>query len=213
MIVFSHEARADVAAREDLLDRCFGAARFEKSSERLREGRLAAEGLAFVAHAEDDFAVFGDEPAEGRLVGTVRLWHVAIGGGTVEASAEGDGRPALMLGPLAVDEAHRKDGIGAKLMRRAIAEATLRGHTAIILVGDPEYYERFGFSARGLDAVAMPGAFERRRLLGLELVPGALDGAAGTLRATGAVALPAAVPAVVRRSEKADIVAEFRLAG
>lgn len=211
MIVFSHEARADVAAREDLLDRCFGAARFEKSSERLREGRLAAEGLAFVAHAADDFAVFGDEPAEGRLVGTVRLWHVAIGGGA--DGGEGDGRPALMLGPLAVDEAHRKDGIGAKLMRRAIAEPTLRGHTAIILVGDPEYYERFGFSARGLEAVAMPGAFERRRLLGLELIPGALDGAAGILRATGAVALPAAVPAVVRRSEKADIVAEFRLAG
>ena len=215
MIVFSHETRADEAAREDLLDRAFGAARFLKTCERLREGRLPAAGLAFVAHAQDDLAVFHHEGgAEARLVGTVRLWHVAVGEAGDGDGDVGDGRAALMLGPIAVDEAFRSDGIGAKLMRRAIAEATLLGHGAIVLVGDPEYYARFGFSAEPLAEVTLPGAFERRRLLGLELKPGALAGARGMVRATGAVMLGSgALGAVARRSEKTDTLPEFRLAG
>jgi hypothetical protein len=51
----------------------------------------------------------------------------------------------------------------------------MRGHRAILLVGDPEYYERFGFTADKTALLWMPGAYDRRRLLALELVPGSLD--------------------------------------
>ena len=61
----------------------------------------------------------------------------------------------------------------------------MRGHRAILLVGDPEYYERFGFSAEKTALLWMPGPYDRRRLLALELVPGALDGALGLIGATG----------------------------
>ena len=44
------EGPFDIAAREALLDRAMGAARKRKSSEKLRRGRLPAEGLAFVAN-------------------------------------------------------------------------------------------------------------------------------------------------------------------
>jgi predicted N-acetyltransferase YhbS len=71
------------------------------------------------------------------------------------------------------------------LVRRAIAAAKGLGYTAIVLVGDAPYYGRFGFSAEKTGALWMPGPFERNRLLGLELKPGALDGARGLIAATG----------------------------
>ena len=110
-----------------------------------------------------------------RLVGTVRLWHVSAGG-----------IPALILGPLAVASAVRRLGVGAALMDHALAAARARGHRAVLLLGDAPYYARFGFSAEKARELALPGAFERERLLGLELIEGALDGAWGMIVPTGA---------------------------
>ncbi|CAN7600539.1 GNAT family N-acetyltransferase [Mesorhizobium sp. LjNodule214] len=159
------ETTADVAAREALLDRAMGPKRRKKSSEKLRRGRRPSEGLAFVAR-----------DAAGAVAGTVRLWDVTLGEG---------GPAALMLGPLAVDPALKNAGIGSALMRHAVAEAARLGHGAILLVGDAPYYGRFGFSAAKTGALAMPGPYERHRLLALELTDGALDGVQGTLRAAG----------------------------
>jgi len=161
------ERRADVPAREALLDRAMGHGRKRKSSEKLRRGRRPSEGLAFAART-----------ADGTLVGTVRLWDVMAGD---------DGRAALLLGPLAVDPQAQAGGIGSALVRHAIAEARRLGHGAIVLVGDAPYYGRFGFSAEKTGNLAMPGPFEKHRLLALELVPGALDGAGGLIRAAGRV--------------------------
>ncbi|MBN9057496.1 MAG: N-acetyltransferase, partial [Rhizobiales bacterium] len=118
--------------------------------------------------------------ADGHVIGTVRLWDVEAG-----VDADGNAVPALLLGPLAVDCAHEGKGIGGALMRAAITEARDRGHGAVLLVGDPEYYERFGFFAEKARHLVMPGPFERRRFLGLELKDGWLGGAAGVLVASG----------------------------
>ena len=163
MITLRHERIADIPAREALLDEAFGGFRARKTSQRLREGRLPAEGLAFVA-------------ADGkRLVGTARLWKIACA----------SGQPALLLGPVAVASDCRNRGIGAALVRRALCEARRLGHTAVILVGDKPYYSRFGFSGEKTAALRLPGPFEHHRLLALELIPGALDGARGMVSATG----------------------------
>src|ERR1700689_3763577 len=94
------EEASDVVAREALLDACFGESRHLRTCQRLRNGRAPAEGLAFSA------------VRQGRLVGTVRLWHVSAGG-----------TRALVLGPLAVDPICRNLGIGTALMTRAMATA------------------------------------------------------------------------------------------
>lgn len=169
MISIRKERPPDVAAREALLDDAFGGQRWRKSSQRLRDGRSAADGLAFVA-------IDGK-----RVVGTARLWDIV----------SSTSKRALLLGPVAVVSDCRKRGIGAALVRRALSVARRQGHRAIILVGDAPYYGRFGFSAAKTAALRMPGPFERQRLLGLELVPGALDGARGLLRAAGRPLLPA----------------------
>jgi predicted N-acetyltransferase YhbS len=158
------ERGSDAAAREALLDACFGASRHARTCQRLRDGRLPAEGLAFTARHQ------------GRLVGTIRLWHVRAGG-----------QAALMLGPLAVDPACREFGIGAALMKHALAAAKARGHGAVILLGDAPYYARFGFSTDKTGELSLPGLFERDRLLGLELREGALDGNWGMIVPTGAM--------------------------
>jgi predicted N-acetyltransferase YhbS len=157
------ERASDVAAREALLDACFGVNRHTRTCQRLRDGRAPAEGLAFSA------------VRQGRLVGTVRLWHVSAGG-----------IPALMLGPLAVEDSSRKLGVGAALMDHALAAAKARGHRAVILLGDAPYYARFGFSAAKTGELSLSGPLERARLLGLELHEGALDGAWGMIAPTGA---------------------------
>lgn len=160
------ERAADIAGREALLDASFGENRHGRTCQRLRDGRAPAAGLALAA------------VREGKLVGTVRLWHVSAGG-----------RPALVLGPLAVDPACRELGIGAALMQQALAAARARGHAAVILLGDAPYYARFGFSGEKTGELALPGPFERDRLLAVEFTAGALDGAAGMIVPTGA-ALP-----------------------
>ncbi len=163
------EHAGDVVARENLLDRAMGPGRRRKSSEKLRAGRVPAEGLALVARDQD-----------GHVIGTVRLWNVEAG-----VSRHGEPVSALLLGPLAVDDAHEGKGIGSALMRAAISQATERGHGAILLVGDAPYYERFGFFADKTQHLVMPGPFERARFLALELKAGWLDGAAGMLVASG----------------------------
>jgi predicted N-acetyltransferase YhbS len=143
-----------------------------RTCQRLRDGRAPAEGLAFSA------------VRNGKLVGTVRLWHVNAGG-----------RPALVLGPLAVDPSCRGLGIGAALMRHALSAAAARGHGAVILLGDAPWYARFSFTSARTAELSLPGPFERERLLGLELSDGALNGACGMIVPTGsALARRAAKP-------------------
>lgn len=162
---FNHEWRieaecpGDLRDRELLLDRVMGSGRFLKSSENLRSGRNPSDFLALVARTD-----------RGDIVGTVRLWDIHAG--SVDA---------LLLGPLAVAPEWSGMGLGSGLMDEAISRATNLGHGAILLVGDPGYYARFGFAPHATARLDMPGHFERHRLLGLELVRGWLDGASGLI--------------------------------
>lgn len=101
---------------------------------------------------------FGGE-AEARLVAALRaagdltLSMVAEAGGTIIAylalsplAAEG---PALALAPLAVHPAVQRRGIGGALTRAALNIA--RDHSIVVL-GDPAYYARFGFTPAALDS-------------------------------------------------------------
>jgi len=172
MFTIRDERVADVAAREALLDAAFGDARFAKTAERLREGRVPADGLSFIACSNAG------------VIGSVRLWNVSAGAG----------RSALLLGPLAVTRYARSHGVGAALMTHALGAARRAGHSAVLLVGDAPYYGRFGFSRQNADGLWLPGPFERERLLGCELEPGALASAGGMITAAGEIA---AIPSLL----------------
>ena len=135
-----NEVPANAQAIEGLLDRAFGPGRFVKVSERVREIADYAPELSFVALEH------------GRLLGSVRMWRVAVGG-----------QPMTFLGPLAVDAEARKAGLGGLLVERACEAAQAAGESAVVLVGDVPYFGRFGFEiARD---VKLPGPVDPNRVL------------------------------------------------
>ena len=139
-----------------LIADAFGPGRFVKAAERLREGNRPDLKLSFVAWAD------------GKAVGCVRLWPVTIGAA-----------PALLLGPFAVDTAHRSQGLGAALITRACQAAIEAGHALIVLVGDMDYFGPLGFQVA--PKVVMPGPVDRRRVLVRALRTGAADDLAGVV--------------------------------
>lgn len=157
MVTLERELPGHVEAREALLDECFGPSRFTRTCERLRRGRTPADGLAFAAM--DD----------GRLVGTLRLWHIRAG----------SAGSSLLLGPLGVSPDRRGQNIGILMVDHALDEAMRLGHRSVLLVGDAPYYGRFGFSERFTGDLLLPGPVDRHRFLGRELAHDALDGARG----------------------------------
>lgn len=159
MISFQPPQPDDAAAIEHLLDRAFGPRRVRKTAYRYRAGLPPVHDLSLVAHD-------GDE-----LVGTIAFWPVRIGEAAI---------PALLLGPLAVVPERRGHGIGVALMHRGIDAAARAGHRLAVLVGDRDYYARFGFEPAGPTGIYMPG--EPRRLMVRALAPNGLEGVTGRIR-------------------------------
>ena len=133
-----------------------------------------------------------------RADGLVRLSLVAVDGGEVighvlftALPVEVDGRAvdALALAPLAVRPDRQGEGIGSRLMEAGLVELKRRGHGAVIVVGHPGYYPRFGFSADLARKLASP--FPGEAFMALELIAGALAGKAGAVRYPPAFGLEA----------------------
>jgi predicted N-acetyltransferase YhbS len=152
------ERPQDAAAVGALIDAAFGPGRFVKTAERLRETNRPLLDISFVARSH------------GALVGCVRMWPIHIGD-----------RPAVFLGPFAVDPGWRRRGLGAALIRKACDAAQAAGHELILLVGPQPFFCPLEFSMVPKGALVMPGPVDPARLLARALVPGALDGLAGTV--------------------------------
>ena len=149
MLEFVPIATVDPAAVEALLDRAFGRDRHAKTAYRLREGVAPIPELSFAA-IED-----------GVLVGTIQCWPVEIAGD------DGGVHALVLVGPVAVDPARQRGGLGKELMHQSLDAAVERDlDGAMMLVGDPEYYGRFwGFSADATAGWRLPGPVEQHRLL------------------------------------------------
>jgi len=87
--------------------------------------------------------------------------------------------PAVALAPVAVLPAHQRKGIGTLLIRHGLELLQGQGESIIIVVGHPEYYPRFGFSADRAKALESP--FPREAFMAMELQRSALDGIQGTV--------------------------------
>jgi putative acetyltransferase len=90
--------------------------------------------------------------------------------------------PALTLAPLAVRPELQNQGIGSELVRDGLERCRSLGHRIVVVVGHPNYYPRFGFSPAGARGLEAPFSVPDEAFLALELVPGALEGVAGTVK-------------------------------
>lgn len=136
------ERSGDAAAVDALVLAAFGPGRFAKTAERLREA----------AHLAAGFCAFEGE----RLIGSVRLWSITVGAAR-----------SVFLGPIAVDVASRRGGLGAELVQACLDEAEAMTLDGVLLVGDPPYFSRFGFLPAP-DAV-LSGPVDRRRVMWLPI--------------------------------------------
>ncbi len=123
--------------------------------------RLRAGGLVVVSRVARD--------------GDAILGHILFS----DLSVEVDGRrvQAVSLAPVAVAPPVQRMGIGAALVRAGLLAVRERGRDAVIVLGYPEYYSRFGFSARLAEKLESP--WTGPAFMALELTPGALAGRAG----------------------------------
>jgi putative acetyltransferase len=93
-----------------------------------------------------------------------------------------DQSPSLLaLAPLAVAPDRQREGIGDRLVRHGLAAATQLGHEAVIVVGHPTYYPRFGFAPADAEALRLPFPVSPGAYMALELRPGALRSVRGDL--------------------------------
>lgn len=97
--------------------------------------------------------------------------------GHVLFSPAGEGR--LALAPLAVVRGQRKRGLGAALVRRGLARAREAGARAVVVLGEPGYYARFGFVAALRFGMRCKWPGTQDAFMALELQRGALQGASG----------------------------------
>lgn len=148
MFTFDHERMSDGADIENLLDTVFGSDRFAKASYALREGVHPVRALCLVARHENHVAA------------SVRFWPVLVRDLIGDASAE-----ALLLGPLAVNPEVQGCGVGSSLVQVALGKAESMGYQRILLVGDADYYGRFGFVPVLPSFITLPGGRDARRLL------------------------------------------------
>jgi len=94
--------------------------------------------------------------------------------------------PVLAFGPLCVDPAHQKKGVGGALLLHTMALARALGHRAILIYGEPDYYPRFGFRPCDAFGITTPSGKNFPAFMGIELVPGGLLGVRGKFYETEA---------------------------
>jgi predicted N-acetyltransferase YhbS len=156
---FRLEEPADSPLIEVLHADLFGPERDKRAAYVLREGVPRDPALSFVA------------THEGRLAASVRMTPITIGG-----------RPALLLGPLAVVPEHKGRGAGKALVRKALDAARAHGHRVVMLVGDLPYYGPLGFTFLGRDVITLPAWVDPDRVLVTGLSEGALTGLGGAAK-------------------------------
>lgn len=86
------------------------------------------------------------------------------------------------LAPLAVAPTHQRKGIGSALVRAGLERCKQLGFGAVVVLGHPEYYPRFGFSPSSRFGIGCEYKVREEVFMVMELQPGYLRGASGTIK-------------------------------
>jgi predicted N-acetyltransferase YhbS len=133
---------------EQVLDRAFGEDRLNRTSYMIREGMDWLPALSFAALDED-----------GMLAGTIQAWPVAL------TDAQDRAHPLIMIGPVAVLPEYQDQGYGRAMMAALSAGIEPEAPLPQVLIGDTDYYRRFGFTNEYTGGWRCPGPWEPERLM------------------------------------------------
>ncbi|MEO9599648.1 N-acetyltransferase [Parasphingorhabdus sp.] len=143
-------AEIDPQLVDALLDAAFGKDRHDRTAYKLREGMDMLEGLSIAAVDEEKH----------ELLGSIQCWPIAL------TDDDGKMHPMIMVGPVAVYPDFQREGIGRAMMAALLKEIQPNDPLPLVMIGDPEYYERFfDFTAEATQEWTLPGPWEPSRLL------------------------------------------------
>lgn len=126
-LIIRDEAEADVKAIYDLIRAAFENHPISNHTEQFIVNALRASGALAISLVAE---------VGGKVVGHIAFSPVTISDGS---------RGWYGLGPISVLPEYQRRGIGKALMREGLSRLQAMGAKGCVLVGDPKYYERFGF--------------------------------------------------------------------
>lgn len=138
-------------------------------------GRLLEADLVAALRRDGAAALSLVAEQEGRILG-----HILFSPVIIEGDAEGFA--AAALAPLAVLPAFQRLGIGSALVSAGLERCREIGFSRVLVLGDPAYYQRFGFAPAAAAGIRFPGEVPEDAFMAIALESGALEGCAGTAR-------------------------------
>ena len=154
------ERRSDIGQVRDLNTRAFP---------------TAAEAVLVDAIRDSDGAISLVAESDGVVMGHILFTRIRVDGAA--ASSRGAG-----LAPMAVLPDHQRAGVGSALVRSGLERCRAAGFAFVVVVGHPEYYQRFGFVPAGAYGLQCEFAVPPEVWMALELSPGALTDVQGVVR-------------------------------
>jgi putative acetyltransferase len=155
--------------------------------------RLEQPGDEASVH-ETNALAFG-APLEARLVGALRgcdgylslvatleervVGHILFTPVSLEPPVD---RRITGLAPMAVRPEHQRSGIGGQLIRAGLEECRRNGYVAVVVLGHPEYYPKFGFVPAHTFGLTCEFPSPPEAFMAIELEAGALKGITGLVR-------------------------------
>ena len=130
---------------------------------------LEADLVDALRHTPDFLSLVAT--TDGRIVG-----HILFTPITMDPPVE---RRIAGLAPMAVRPEHQRSGIGGQLIRAGLAECRRRGYSAVLVLGHPDYYPKFGFMPAHTAGVTCEFPSPPEAFMSLELERGALNGVSG----------------------------------
>jgi len=104
-----------------------------------------------------------------RLAGHILLFHSHL-------DRQGRQVEVLALAPMSVVPSQSHRGIGSSLLEAALTKAAGLGHKAVVVIGHPDYYRRFGFESASKWGIHSSLPVPEDSITAKELEPGALEG-------------------------------------
>jgi putative acetyltransferase len=161
MITIRAETSKDLDAIRHVVEMAFGQAGEARLVEALRQADALITSLVAVE--------------EEQIVG-----HIAFSALAIES--HDTTMNTVALAPLAVLPAHQRRGIGSELVRRGIDHCRRAGYGAVLVLGEPAFYQRFGFIKASLHGIRCPFDVPDEAFMAAELFSGALAEHSGTVK-------------------------------
>jgi len=145
-LIVRAERESDHCAVDSVLRNAFGHRDVADAVNAARNSEFYNSSFSFVGDLCDEvvaMAMLAPVTLEG--IAAVELAHPTAGAMLVELVDPASG--VMALATVAVTRAYQHQGVGAVVVRAAIRTAQVRGLSTLVVVGDPRYFQRFGFEA------------------------------------------------------------------